>query len=525
MRYLDIEISKVFLAICCLLIEMRVMAGDKDPGDKGKFKSTGMSFSISGTMGSTLPGVNDIFKNDFILNLRPGEGLFTSKRWCGDGDVASYYAAHPKETNANGQVSEKVVLGYWVSDVSTRAVPDEKSWFMFGYGELPIDDGNLSTLSKPNESSPVPIGSLVRTEADLILKQLDTARPTLPGKPHYVYFAAMLCNNLEDSSGASVPSGSFSPRASSLASGLITYLNDIAENDVDSNLDDLAQNKKKVSVSFLKNDRTPVKVNFVGGSVSQSNFGSALDSLNSLAYPSVKAPAVLKMGDYRSAIGSVKSKLTQLKAFCSGEIIKTDNEFWWESVPLHLTCKNIVGANYSAKIDSLNGGSADDTSPPVSQSDFKDIKASLMRIVGSSEILTQVQADIKNQGLTQNKARCFPIGGRPYIETVIASLPFTVEAPVIAGSKITYSIGGPKSEMTHPEGNYISIAASVYYPNAGAVFMAPGNPMEVTTPLPPNRIFDFSKTLFQFHVRDVGCSNGPTYCHRMDNLGYPLRAM
>ncbi len=509
-----------------LLMGLQVMAAKEGHEDQTPSTLPSKSFkSFSGTMSSNLPVISDLVKKSHIVHPRNGEVLFTSQRWCGDSDVANYYSNRPNEANAVGFNSEKVVLGYWVSDKADGAVPDEKSWFMFGYGDLQIDDGSLTKLKMANTSSSTPIASLVSLEAELILNQLNAAPPTQPGKPHNVYFAAMLCNKLEDSSGASAGAGPFVPRASVIADGLAKYQAAQSENDAGANLQDLAENKKKVNVKFINSNAGAVKISFVGGSASRSHFGSVLEVLHKLAYPSVKAPAVLKMGDYRTAIGTAKSHLDQLVTFCSSEVTKTTPEFWWESIPMHLVCKNVVSSDFSAKIGSFHGGSAKDSDGPVPEAEFTSLKLDLMKSVGRSEILEQAQANIKNQALVQNKARCFPIGGRPYIETIMASLPFEVEPPEKMGASITYTFGGPTSEMTLPEGNYISIADAKYYPNPGAVFMTTANPikpMSVTTPLPGSRFFKFTRGLFQFHIRDVGCTNGPTYCHRFDPLSNSL---
>jgi hypothetical protein len=74
--------------------------------------------------------------------------------------------------------------------------------------------------------------------------------------------------------------------------------------------------------------------------------------------------------------------------------------------------------------------------------------------------------------------------------------------------------------MTLPEPNYALGAAAKYYNDENAVFMAPGDGMiiDITQPLPS---IGFGAGInFPMRVRDVGCSNGPTYCNLEDRYHF-----
>jgi hypothetical protein len=178
---------------------------------------------------------------------------------------------------------------------------------------------------------------------------------------------------------------------------------------------------------------------------------------------------------------------------------------------MSLDCQEVGAIDFSNLIQNLKADTKSSSDPALSIDEFNKIKIDLEAALSRSALVKQVQDSIDGLGLSKNKGRCFPVG-RPYIETIIASLPYSFTQKITDQGTILVSIQGSKSEMTMPEPNYALGAAAQYYKNERAVFMSDGDPMiiDITKTLP---VISFgSGVTFPMHVRDVGCSNGPGYC-------------
>ncbi len=478
--------------------------------------------SFEGTMKFNLPITSVSTVKSQIVYPRPGDISFGSTRYCGDRDVTNYYSAHPNEANAHGLTNEKLVMGYWVlkgtsASTDPNSVPDPSNWFAIGYGDLPIEGGLLTKLTPanapPDPSKDVAAAVLLKQELSSLFNQFVVTPQT---QTYSVYVATMLCNSYQDTSGAG-PGISQSPTGASIAQSLIDYYNNQAATDVSDNLSGLIKLKKAIDASFTFNSGAfSLNVAFSSGNTPAGDWSDALSALDALVYPTLDVNEILSMGKYRIIVKDVIPKLNKLVQTCKDRQATGATQYWWESVPLSLECQNINSMAFVNNVSAFNGGTAKDDEPAVDFSQFKSLKSLLETPVAELGVISIVQEGIKAKDLTKNKARCFPVvrtlpGGRPYLETLIASMPFSFSSSASNGV-VTYSVAGSKGAMALPEGNYISISAK-YYDDQNAIFMAAGDPMTISTPTSASSVLTFPKGIyFEFHVRDYGCSTGPGYC-------------
>lgn len=476
--------------------------------------------SYEGTMRDNLPLPSNATKKTEILYPRPGEVSFSTQVYCGDGDVANYYAAHTNEAYLHGLSTQKVAMGYWVTSGSER-VPDASSWFLMGFGDIASTGGftnqlHLANTLANNSKTQMKVSEILRQELSKLKNQFSVLNSSRDVKTFNVYAGTMLCNSYEDSSGTA--NASNSPTGASIANSLIEYFKTHSEKDVVSHSD--LYDGSVVAKATASGVEGALSVSFSKGS-SSNVYDQALSKLRALDCKDIcldpdkssSGPAK-NMGDYRGYVKGLLDNLTILSSSCQTQLKKGSNQYWWESVPLSLDCQNVGDASFASLVKSLSGDSKSSGDEALSLEDFNKIKSDLRVKLGRASLMRQLQDSLKSQNISQNKGRCFPVG-RPYVETVIASLPFSFTATKSSLGTPVVTIQGSKSVMTMPEPNYISIAGR-YYQNENAVFMAPGDAMIMDITQPPPSISFGAGINFPMHVRDVGCSNGPTYCNLED---------
>jgi hypothetical protein len=153
----------------------------------------------------------------------------------------------------------------------------------------------------------------------------------------------------------------------------------------------------------------------------------------------------------------------------------------------------------------------------ISMAVFKKYRDQVADNLAVAAILEEAQVLLEQDtNLNRNKTRCFDPSQR-YLNKILASMVLPFEKKPDGNYKF-----GSVGKLLMPEPNYALGGAAPYYDNANAVFMN-----FITTKSRPGLEFskssqpevDFSAALdFNFHLRDVGCSDGPFYC-RLENRG------
>lgn len=466
-------------------------------------KATTSAKSYEGTMRDNLPLPNNAAKKTEIFYPRPGEVSFSTQIWCGDGDVARYYSAHPNEVYNKGASTQRLAMGYWVTTGSQR-VPDINSWFLMAYSDIPSTKGFLNELNLANSKSKIQASNILTQELNRLKTQFSVLIPTRDEKKFNIYAGVMLCNSYQDSSGIN-PSKD-TPTAATIADRLVDYYKNKSLKDAAQLVDG------KVAKAIFSSEEGLLSVQFVGGN-SSNVYDTALKKIKDLECKDVCGDSSKNMGDYRDHLNKDKllDTLTTLASSCETQLKKGVPQYWWESVSMALDCQEIGTSAFSDLVSNFKGNNKSASDPILSSEDFSKLKNELMIALSRAALVKQVQDSIDGQNLTKNKGRCFPVG-RPYIETLIASLPYSFTQKSTGLGTTVASVGGSKSEMTMPEPLYALGQAAQYYKNDRAIFMSEGDPLfiDITKSLP---VIQFgSGVTFPIHVRDVGCSNGPGYC-------------
>jgi hypothetical protein len=466
--------------------------------------------SYEGTMRDNLPVPSNASKKTEIFYPRPGEVSFSTQVWCGDGDVAHYYSAHPNEVYNKGASIQRLAMGYWVTSGSEK-VPDPSSWFLMGYSDIASTKGFLNKIKRANSSAENQASVILTDELNKLKNQFTVLSSIRDEKKFNVYAGVMLCNSYQDNSG--INTSKDSPTAATIADRLVDYYKNKSIKDSKEIL-----NGKIAKASFSGSEGL-LNIQFVGGN-SSNIYDEALKKLKDLDCKDVcidstnpSSGSSKTISDYRDYLNKDKlvDRLITLSSTCKNQLKKGSVQYWWESVSMSLDCQEVGAIDFSNLIQNLKADTKSSSDPALSIDEFNKIKIDLEAALSRSALVKQVQDSIDGLGLSKNKGRCFPVG-RPYIETIIASLPYSFTQKITDQGTILVSIQGSKSEMTMPEPNYALGAAAQYYKNERAVFMSDGDPMiiDITKTLP---VISFgSGVTFPMHVRDVGCSNGPGYC-------------
>jgi len=466
--------------------------------------------SYEGTMRDNLPVPSTASKKTEIFYPRPGEVSFSTQVWCGDGDVARYYSAHPNESYNKGGATQRLAMGYWVTTGSDK-VPDVKSWFLMGYSDIPSTKGFLNEIKRANSSTKNQASNILTDELNKLKNQFTVLNSTRDEKKFNVYAGVMLCNTYQDNSG--INPAKESPTAATIGDRLVDYYKNKSIKDSNQIL-----SGKIAKASFSGSDGL-LSIQFVGGN-SSNIYDEALKKVKDLDCKDIcvdasnPQPGASKtISDYRAYLNkdNLVDRLVTLSSTCQSQLKKGSVQYWWESVAMSLDCQEIGSPDFSKLLLNLKAESKSSSDPALTMDEFNKIQGDLKAVLSRSALMKQVMDSVDGLGLSKNKGRCFPVG-RPYVETIIASLPFSFDQKTNDQGTILASIQGSKGEMTMPEGSYAMGTAAQYYKDERAVFMSAGDPLliDISKSLP---IISFgSGVTFPMHVRDVGCSNGPGYC-------------
>lgn len=523
---MDSKIAKALrLALSTSLISSGMAVAQTSPSGSSSStpantdqKSAVFGGTIKHSLSNYDGGAKDITKE--IVYPRPGEILFTASKYCGDGDVANYYANNPGEDYAKGAAVVKLAMGYWVAE-SENAIPNQSNWFAMGFNDLPTN-GHTKKTFLANSSNEMMASQVYMSEMSNLFTQLKSSSAK---KDFYVYSAAMVCVNYTNGNG--VKPKTQTPTASVIASNLISLSNNAL-----AKVSGSKNNNLKVSINIQ-----PTNIQFDVGSgkdigSSFKNSGQSIESINSnpphrqktVTYDCSSTDAKgnvvpatcsrqedipYNVGDIRGATKGAVYGARPLVDACKATLKDGGSiKYWWESLPLELTCQTLKPDLVSDWLDQLEmKGQSDSSGNVISEGQINSLKDQISKQLAAAALMDYVQSTLNSDpNLTKNKLACFPATGN-YINKVMASLGF----PYKAQAANSFKIDSP-TEMTHPEPNYALGGYAPYRNDAKAIFMSDAaSPMKVTAGKQYNVQTNFTLN-FHFHIRDVGCSDGTFFC-------------
>lgn len=489
---------KIFSVLCLVLPWS--LANAADPAKK--------SFSgiMSGTMKSGLPiSTNNSFINR-IIYPRGGEFLFYSSRWCGDSDVAHYYEKNAQEDSGKGAATVKMVLGYWIDDASAASsVPTESNWFSIAYGTLDVNGSAISNLYRSSSGQKM---SASKTLLNEYSRLMGLAKLAPAGKNLKLYSAAMVCHEYQGLEGTEPEKEA--PVATQISNQLVNSGSSLYAKMDSMSSDDKFEKAMKLDITYNK-DQITLSVGSAGKTIANSYLEKA-KSINNFSYPSNAKNPDYKVGNYRGDVSGLVSKIGALVTSCDQELSNSTKKYWFEPFALNITCNYLHKANLIDLKNKLNMQGADsDSNSVISESLFKKYRDQVADAVATAAVLDEAQKILEDdKNINRNKTRCFDPSQR-YLNKILASMVLPFEKKADGG----YSFGD-LGKMSLPESNYALGGAEPYYKNDVAVFMnyksVPKRPgLEFSRNEQPS--MDFAAALdFNFHIRDIGCSDGPFYC-------------
>ncbi|GIL17834.1 MAG: hypothetical protein BroJett040_15850 [Oligoflexia bacterium] len=487
-----------------ILLVLLLFSSHALTAETGRKKSFTVQLGGSGSSGFQM---RDLMKDKPIAFPRGSELIFTATTYCGDGDVAAYYASNPQEDSAVGMRTFPVAVGYWFEPVGSAAgLPRPENWHLIGSGTVSANS-ITNKLKRANSTTEDSAYEVVMTEITQALAQLSAA-PS--GQSYKLSAAAMICRSFQDSSGVAVSQDS--PTSGKIAAFLIQSKLTMRT---------MAQQflSEKRLAELLNVNQLPMNIEYQNGQLLFSQSGSGhqsdyeknvLSEFRELKYPS----SAKNWGEFRDAI---KNQLSRIQAAVNAEknrFSNTQTRFWWEGVPLNLTSQLIDSNALQRAIDHLMGGDIPDSSRSLpSQNEYESLVKEFAVQILPSVMMESAQSEFNfnTTRYVKNKARCFPVG-EMYINKILASYGFRMSV----GSSNNVTMTDPGG-ISHPEGNYALGGYAPYRSDTNAVFMnSLGSVLSVTLEAGKNYYFSIpSAQYFKFHLRDIGCGDGIFYCHNI----------
>jgi len=216
-----------------------------------------------------------------------------------------------------------------------------------------------------------------------------------------------------------------------------------------------------------------------------------LQGANTWVYPDIGTLAGMTAAQWRTSDAAVKpmTALSNLRTYCQGQFTgtnKTKRIFWFEIFPLHIYCRSVSLLNlnsFESVIDETDV--ITDSDPVVPRYDAYTnavngltVELALGAALLQAHIYVEANSGFKPgqasdtpafssaSEFLKNKARCFPVDGKPFIKTVLGSflIPFNQTTTAGSGSTpaaVTVKIKAPQS-VAHPEPGY-AIGSYVRY--------------------------------------------------------------
>lgn len=202
--------KKIFPIVALSLLSLNAYSLDSSGSGVMKLILPSTGSGVSGSA-ITKSGVINVKSQSFLV---PGEILISARRQCGDGDVASFQAAHPTFLyNDGGSLKVKHVFGYWLTpEVATTTFPISNSlksnqWVPIFYNELDISGAgsDYKSSSKSGEvpggvvvaASPKNLGKVLKNRLELLFEKILAARHQDPSEPikYRLQAASLICKD------------------------------------------------------------------------------------------------------------------------------------------------------------------------------------------------------------------------------------------------------------------------------------------------------------------------------------------
>lgn len=470
--------------------------------------------------GGTIPiqqvPIGDVstLKKDLSNMLYPrGGGLVVKTQlYCGDSDVVDYSKAHPNFDFMNGKQTVFATMGYWVVPSGGDVIPTPDNWFSMGYTEMPVS-GVSQMMNKTNSKNSESVNNIYDSEISGVFRQISKASTKSSGTSYDVYSALMTCVSFSKKDGYEPEKNK--PTASQIAGSII----EISEN-AKTIVNTLPEETEKYPIKFkvvVTSDKILARMGGEG-STADSEYAKAAKIISTTKYPEDHD----SMKKIRRAVKPALDVMRPLIKHCQNRLEDAvSRTYWWESVPLELTCQTLNPDKVELLIkqwthkhhdhdDHDDGDDREGESESViSDETFSSVAEQLETAFRAAALLEGVQMHAKSsEDLIQNKVRCFPDSGH-FIDKVISSLGFKSQK----NSDNSFSLIDP-GLASFPEGNY-AMSPDIqrqYRNNRKAIFMVDGvTPMKVKAGT--NYFLKNSGgVVFDMHVRDAGCTGGTFFC-------------
>ncbi len=488
-----LTISLVVSALLCLSSSVNAQQTNSTPVKRKSYTN-----ASSGTMNMSMPTSSNDSTIDKILYPQFGQYSFYTSRYCGDGDVARYYAGNPQEDNGVGMTNASIVLGYWIDD-GTSVVPTKDNWFASAYSVIATESDPVTKLYKANSKNEISALGALSSDYKALM---NLARYAPEKKQYKFYAAAMMCKQFQDGGDPSKES----PTAIQISNQLLGIAPEV-ENKLNSrNSENGLFDSLSVTVLASK-DKFDFQIGH--GQKVDNDFSEVAKEIFDTKYTDSENNTP-SLGQVRAAFKDSLKLAEQQIEKCEAAVKNAKRKYWFEPFALNISCNSLLNSNATLLLKALSG---EENSSVSSVDEFNDKKNKLINNFIVSAVQETIQDQIENSAnFNQNKTRCFDPSQR-YLNKLMASLviPFKVS------ENGKYKID-TMPEMTLPEGNYALGAATKYYENENAIFMNFVSNKErpaVAFSKETRPDVDFNATLtFNFHVRDVGCHKGVFYCMR-----------
>jgi hypothetical protein len=476
------------LALVFFSAQMVLAGGDK-------------SLVYGGTIQTQQVPIGDVssLKKDLSNMLYPRGGgiIVKTQLYCGDGDVANYSNANPTFDFMKGKKTVFATMGYWVVPSGGSVIPTPDNWFSMGYVEMPVI-GISEVMKRTNSKSSLSVNVIYDSEMSGVFRQISKASSKSLDASYDVYSALMTCVSFTQKDGYDTLKET--PTAAQIAGSLI----EISEN-AKTTVNTLPEDASKYPMEFKFVQTTDKITARMGGNNTIDNeYVKAAKIISKTGYP--KKPK--SMDEIREAIKPALDLMRPLVANCQTRLATaTARSYWWESVPLELTCQTLKPDKVDLLISQWNQTGNESI---ISEETFASVAERLESAFRAAALMEGVQSHAESsKSLVQNKVRCFPDSG-PFIDKVISSIGFKSQKNIDNSFVLT-----DPGLASFPEGFYAISPETqkLYQNNKKAIFMVDGvAPMTVSAGT--NYVLKNSTGLiFEMHIRDINCSEGIFFCN------------
>jgi hypothetical protein len=451
-----------------------------------------------------------------IIYPKPGEIKITGSRICGDGDVEDFAHSHPGFEILSSSVPKVgVVAGMWVNNGSIM------QFFPVAKGSINVKNDSTTTLVSLASGKDEPIGASfangVKNISALKGYVLDGATPLTAS----VSVAAQICKVEHlglDKDGVQKDKASAPPKLS-----IAVQFSTVVRSAISTAVTTAVAAERPSDAAKFDIALSPIALKFVPGGKLDA-LGDPLFQLGqrvlALRYPCSTAPCP-DLATYVAGVNALP-EVTDIKSIYAvlhggGKTCAqvpnvkqpVGNMFWWEPIPLQLTCDTLAGAG---TFKTLAVALVKPASAP-SEADFRALRNGMATLLLKAGMIQHAQNSFAAANVAlANRDSCVPPTG-PYIDRIMGSL--------TAGASL--KTGFVQKFTTHAEGDFAIDSYKRYYGANGdynAVF-GMGGEVEPLFNVIQGKGPDFNSfstiqggsVLFNFLIRALGCcGSDPCFC-------------